>query len=135
MTLSLYLNLEVVFSVLNSHRNIKNVLSTTHKHALSTSQVWILRDVLLPYSGITIWSYPNTSKIIWMNFIVYKLSTAIFMHIYSSRLTMMYFTVNHSRVGSRLHLKTSNTVIVYITALKITLKVKKKAKFSKTDNT
>ena len=75
----------------------------------------------LPNWGITIWSNPDTSKIVGMNSIFYKLSSAIFMDIYSTCLTMMDFTPHDSWVGPSFHLKTSNTVVMDIVTLKESL--------------
>jgi hypothetical protein len=76
----------------------------------------------IPDSWVTVGSNPNSSEIIWVDFVFYKLSSAIFMNINTTCLTMVNFTSNNCRVSTCLYFKTSNPVIVNVIWFKITLK-------------
>lgn len=70
---------------------------------------------------ITVWRDPNTRKIIRVYFVVNELTQTIFMHIDASSLTVMNFAVNHGGVGTSFHFKSSDTIIVYVICLEVTL--------------
>jgi len=77
--------------------------------------------IITPYCRIAVRSYPNTSKIVTMNFVINKLTKTIFMNIDATCLTMMNFTMYNRWISSSFDFKTSNAVIVNIISFKISL--------------
>ena len=74
-----------------------------------------------PDSGITPRGDPHTSKVVGVDFILYELSTPIFMHINATSLPMMDLTVDDCWVGSSFDLKASYPVVVDVAWVKVTL--------------
>jgi hypothetical protein len=56
-----------------------------------------------------------------MNLVVNELTQAIFVNIDTTCLPMMNLTMYNSRVGTCLHLKASNSVVMNVISLKVAL--------------
>lgn len=75
-----------------------------------------------PDCGIAIRRYPDAGEVIRMYFVLDELTTAIFVHVDAARLTVVYLTVHHSWIGTGLHLKARDSVVVDVISVKVTLK-------------
>lgn len=78
-------------------------------------------DFVSSNSGITIRSYPHASKVIRVNFVVDKLTQAVFMHVNTASLAVMNFALNDSRVGTCFNFKAGNAVVMNVVSFKISL--------------
>lgn len=56
-----------------------------------------------------------------MDFIFREMTTAILVDIYAARLTVVDLALYHCRIGSCLHFKSGDSVVMYVVALKVTL--------------
>lgn len=79
-----------------------------------------------PYRGVTVGCDPHTSKIIGIDFVLYKLSPPFLVDVDASRLSVMDLTAHHCGVGVGLHLEACYTVSVDVAVLKVTLKYQKR---------
>lgn len=79
-----------------------------------------------PYRRVTVGRDPHTSKVIGIDFVLYKLSPALLVDVDSPRLSVMDLTAHHGGVGVGLHLEARNTVSMDVTVLKVTLKERKR---------
>lgn len=75
-----------------------------------------------PYRRVTVGRDPHTSKVISIDFVLYKLPPALLVDVDASCLAMMDLTAHHRGVCVGLHLKACYTVPVDVTVLKVTLK-------------
>lgn len=75
-----------------------------------------------PYRWVTVGRDPHASKVIGIDFVLYKLSPSLLVDVDASRLAMMDLTAYHCGVGVGLHLKSCYTVSMDVTVLKVTLK-------------
>ena len=75
-----------------------------------------------PYRRVTVGRDPHTSKVIGIDFVLYKLSPALLVDVDASRLAVMDLTAHHCGVGVGLHLKACYTVSMDVTVLKVTLR-------------
>lgn len=87
-----------------------------------TRFAFVLREVSLPYRRVTVGSDPHTSKVIGIDFILYKLAPPLLMDVNASRLAVVDLAANNRRVGIRFHLKASYAISMDVTVLKVTLK-------------
>ena len=71
--------------------------------------------------GIAIWSDPHTRKIIRMDLVVNELTWATFMYIYTACLPMMNLTEGNCWVGTCLHFKASDSVVMNVIGMKVAL--------------
>ncbi len=82
----------------------------------------VLYEASSPYRRVTVGRDPHTSKIVGIDFVLYKLPPPLLMDVDASCLAMMDLTAHHCGVGVGLHLKACYTVSVDVTVLKVTLK-------------
>lgn len=75
----------------------------------------------IPYGRVTVRCNPDTSKIVWMNLVINKLSPSILVNIYSTCLSMVNFTVDNCWICTSFHLKASYSVVVNVTGIKVAL--------------
>lgn len=78
-----------------------------------------------PYRWVAVGRDPHTSKVIGIDFVLYKLSPPLFVDVDASRLAMMDLTTHHCGVCVGLHLKARYAVSVDVAVLKVTLKHRK----------
>lgn len=67
-----------------------------------------------------------TRKIIGMNSILYELAESVFVYVNATSLSMMNVTFDNCWVGARFHFESSDSVIVDVILLEITLTSKNK---------
>lgn len=82
-------------------------------------------DLVTPDGGIAVGGDPHAGEIVGVNFVVDELSEAIFVHVYAPCLTVVDFAMNYRRICAGFNLKTSDTIIVDIVGLKVSLKIPK----------
>lgn len=75
-----------------------------------------------PYRWVAVGRDPHTSKVIGIDFVLYKLSPPLLVDVDASCLAMMDLTAHHCGVGVGLHLKACYTVSMDVAVLKVTLK-------------
>lgn len=77
-----------------------------------------------PYCWITVGRDPHTSKVISIDFVLYKLSPSLLVDVDAPRLAVVDLTTHYCGVGIGLYLKACYTVSMDVTVLKVTLKSK-----------
>lgn len=83
----------------------------------------------LPNGRIAIGCDPDASKVVVVDAIFKKLTTAIFMDIYATSQSIVNITFNDRRICTRLDLEPSNTIVMYIVAIEIALNKQPNYKF------
>ena len=81
--------------------------------------------MFLPYRWVTVGRDPHTSKIIGIDFVLYKLAPPFLMDVDASCLAVVDLAAHHRGVGVCLYLKACYAISMDITVLKITLKHRK----------
>lgn len=74
-----------------------------------------------PYRGVTVGRDPHASKVVGINFVLYKLAPPLLMDVNAPRLSVMDLTAHNCGVGVGLDLEARYTVSVDVTVLKVTL--------------
>lgn len=87
-----------------------------------------LWNVLSPYRRVTVGCDPHTSKVISVDFVLYKLSPPLLVDVDASCLAMMDLTTHHRGVSIGLDLEACYTVSMDVAVLKVTLKHRKEDK-------
>lgn len=77
--------------------------------------------LILSDGGITMSCDPDPGVLVRVDFVLNKLPHAVFMHVNTASLAVVYLAVHHSRIGVGLHLKAGNTVVVNVVRVEITL--------------
>lgn len=84
-----------------------------------------MRFASSPYRRVAVGRDPHTSKVIGIDFVLYKLSPSLLVDIDASCLAVMDLTTHHCGVGVGLHFEARYAVSVDVAVLKVTLKHRK----------
>lgn len=75
---------------------------------------------------MAVWCDPDSGKVVGVDFVFRKVTAAIFVDVYSTRLTVMNLALDDRWIGARFHLETRDSIVVDVVSLEITLLVEHK---------